>query len=254
MVNRWILFPDLTDLRLANIDLAIEIINGKKPRQTELTLNDPRPNFETDVFHLCDASQVLYYIGLVFGNSPVIKFEEGELSEEFIDNLLKNKMDSNQALLNFFREKVLPKRHRPKTIYVAGKWFDKDRIRKMQQNIVNYGFLISHDWTDVETKHKYSADKSIFRDCDISAAVNSYAVVAVLDDPEYPYRGTTCEITAADSHGVPVILRSIHSHDHDMFRYNMWWAGSNTRYVSTDQEMYKLLRDKLIPTRYKIIE
>lgn len=83
--------------------------------------------------------------------------------------------------------------------YVAGAFIHKPEINRVQAELQKLGHAISHDWTVCEADgaapspaelREYSAN-------DIGGVRSADAVVVVLSDPGYPYRGTFSEMGAA---------------------------------------------------------
>jgi len=79
-------------------------------------------------------------------------------------------------------------------LYIAGKFSEKELIRKYMDEAIKLGHTITHDWTSFENegddieRMKRSAEKDIqaVRDCD--------CIIAILTDPKYAYRGSFSEI------------------------------------------------------------
>ena len=94
-------------------------------------------------------------------------------------------------------------------IYVAGKWGNSDEMRAInaiQALLVAHGHTITHDWTRVEGD-KVTADTMVsdarreFRarcaTLDVDGVVAADALVVLMTDCTYPYRGTFTEIGVA---------------------------------------------------------
>jgi nucleoside 2-deoxyribosyltransferase len=96
-------------------------------------------------------------------------------------------------------------------IYVAGKWEDWERVRRVQDALKERGHTITHDWTR-EAVSEHPREKAIL---DVRAASEADAVVAVLEQ-DLQYRGTYVEIGVALGKGVPVYSLGQNMHDKDI--------------------------------------
>lgn len=76
-------------------------------------------------------------------------------------------------------------------LYVAGKWSSKKEINQKIQELESMGHEITHNWTANNDNKRLSSV------LDIDGVKNADCIVAIMDDPEYPYRGTFCEIGCA---------------------------------------------------------
>jgi nucleoside 2-deoxyribosyltransferase len=85
-------------------------------------------------------------------------------------------------------------------IYIAGKWTSKQDIQQKMQQLKLLGHEITHDWTSNDGTLQESAI------LDINGVKNADIVIAVMDDPVYPYRGTLCEIGCALGLGKKVFV------------------------------------------------
>jgi nucleoside 2-deoxyribosyltransferase len=79
-------------------------------------------------------------------------------------------------------------------VYVAGKWDDRSTINTVQAELVKMGHHITHDWTSVECISKSQADRAVL---DINGVQKADAVLVLMLDETYPYRGTFTEIGCA---------------------------------------------------------
>lgn len=100
-------------------------------------------------------------------------------------------------------------------IYVAGAFKHKAAVGEVQQLLLDTGHTITHDWTSVEghvtdkdgmvvAKTPYQLRRDAEKDMGGVAAAN--AVVVVLNDATYAYRGTMAEIGAALALKKPVLV------------------------------------------------
>jgi nucleoside 2-deoxyribosyltransferase len=134
-----------------------------------------------------------------------------------IVNSLRKQCKRNEDLrlryVEFSRNKVADSKkfHLPMVrLYVAGKWYDKAVIKTYIEQLKAAGAEITHDWTITEEEDKKSdEDCARFAAFDLEGVVTSEAVVVVITDPTYAYRGTCVECGAALSHNKPVIVVSL---------------------------------------------
>ena len=85
------------------------------------------------------------------------------------------------------------------TVYVAGKYADWLTICEHIEKIRAAGFKISYDWTQNAMKVDCGGikDKAGDAKADLDGVLNAEWTVAIMDDPEYEYRGTFCELGAS---------------------------------------------------------
>lgn len=77
-------------------------------------------------------------------------------------------------------------------IYLCGKWADACSLREKMNELKWYGHTITHDWTFNNSNFPKQSSK-----LDIDGVRNADIVIAIMDDPEYAYRGTFTEIGCA---------------------------------------------------------
>ena len=68
------------------------------------------------------------------------------------------------------------------------------------------GHTITHDWTTNETPSRTPEILGNFAKLDIDGVVNADCLIAIMDDPEYMYRGTFTEIGAAIAIGKKIYV------------------------------------------------
>lgn len=92
-------------------------------------------------------------------------------------------------------------------VYVAGKWYDKATIKTYIEQLKSAGVEITHDWTITEEEDKKTdADCARFAVMDLQGVMDAEAVVVVVTDASYPYRGTCVECGAALACNKPVFV------------------------------------------------
>ena len=85
-------------------------------------------------------------------------------------------------------------------IYLAGKFSIKKEIGQLGDELEKYGIGITTKWWDIEQKDAVnrSNEESISVGTkELSGIVNADAVVAIIDDKDYGYRGTLTELGIA---------------------------------------------------------
>ena len=80
-------------------------------------------------------------------------------------------------------------------IYIAGKWHNKEQIRGYMDELESIGHEITHDWTSYESDPNNSFQD--MADHDIEGVMKADALIAIMDDDKYPYRGTFTELGVA---------------------------------------------------------
>ncbi len=90
-------------------------------------------------------------------------------------------------------------------VYVAGAWPQRQRIRKVIEELTQKGWTVTHDWTK-ETKTMPVTEKGSCALLDLQGVRDADVLLGVMFKPDYSYRGTWTEIGAALALGHPVIL------------------------------------------------
>lgn len=99
-------------------------------------------------------------------------------------------------------------------VYVAGKWNEAAVINAVQAQLVTLGHTITHDWTAVEgigqrdsmTEEERNEYRAHCAALDIAGVQNADAVLALMLDKTYPYRGTFTEIGCALGLGKHIVM------------------------------------------------
>lgn len=87
--------------------------------------------------------------------------------------------------------------------YMISKFATKDIIKEKIKEVQNIGFCVTHNWTKEEN---YSKPKSTQVEQDINGVVKADFVIAIIDNPNYHYRGSFAEIGCALGLDKPVYL------------------------------------------------
>jgi len=92
-------------------------------------------------------------------------------------------------------------------VYVAGKFTDKEKIRGYMDELEKLGHTITHDWTSFKPTYDeddlFMGDENQGEDMEQSAIHNiqgirdADAVVCIMEDKKYAYRGTFTELGCA---------------------------------------------------------
>jgi len=89
-------------------------------------------------------------------------------------------------------------------VYIAGKFDDKEKIRKYMDQVENLGHKITHDWTNFEVKNDPDnllggdgENMSESAKYDINGVKECDVMIVVMEDKDYPYRGTFTELGCA---------------------------------------------------------
>ncbi len=95
------------------------------------------------------------------------------------------------------------------SLYLAGSWNERDEMQGYIQKFKELGYNITHDWTKAEDDHidtRSLEKKQEGAENDISGVKKANAVVVIMDNPKYAYRGTCCEIGCALGLNIPIYL------------------------------------------------
>ena len=91
-------------------------------------------------------------------------------------------------------------------IYVAGSFHDKETIANYSTKLSTYGYTIVSGWINRENNLNKPMIYRKCADADFDEIDLADCVVAFLDDPKYPYRGTFTEIGYAIGKNKKVII------------------------------------------------
>ena len=89
----------------------------------------------------------------------------------------------------------LPPNARALRIYIAGKWSDKDTIKKYMNQLQKVGHTITHDWTSYESNVENKKSDMAFKD--VQGVAFADVLIVVMTDPKYQYRGSFTELGVA---------------------------------------------------------
>jgi len=125
-------------------------------------------------------------------------------------------------------------------VYVAGKWSDKDIIRKYI-DALKLLVQVTYDWTrSNEYKSGGSCEeKSMFAYLDAEGVKNADILIVILTDPHYEYRGTCTEMGIAIGLDKPVVL--ICPFEYADIQTNIFYWHKNVIHVSSFEECLKIL-------------
>lgn len=129
-------------------------------------------------------------------------------------------------------------------LYTAGKWGDKDRIRQIAKTMEGRGHVITHCWFDVEDGECSAEEMRMYADQDVKGVMTADAVLVVMDDPKYAYRGSFTEIGVALGSGTPVHLFNPHGAD-SAATTNVFYSASGI----THYDNLGTMLDKFGPVR-----
>lgn len=90
-------------------------------------------------------------------------------------------------------------------VWVSGAWVHRKAMGIKIDQLRQLGYEITHDWTRVEkAPNPTPEDQGSYAKFDIDGVKKSDVAVAVMDDPDYAYRGTYTEIGCALGIGKPL--------------------------------------------------
>lgn len=96
------------------------------------------------------------------------------------------------------KEKEKEKEKRSIKVWISGAFRHRERMSELIDRVRQMGYIITHDWTRVEkSANPTPQEMSTYAKFDIDGVKNADIAVAVLEDPDYLYRGTYTEIGCA---------------------------------------------------------
>lgn len=119
-------------------------------------------------------------------------------------------------------------------IYVGGKFGDKSIIRCVMTSLRDRGHEITHDWTRLSPAPDDFVGLGQCAEWDIDGVRQADAVVFLITDSDYPYRGTFCEVGAA-LYGRKTIV--IVGPNTTAAARNCFWHHSSIHHYDTVEEM-----------------
>ena len=120
-------------------------------------------------------------------------------------------------------------------VYVAGKWDQKACVRNVVSKLESYGHTITYRWFDIEHDNDCATDlRRTYADADIEGVRTADAVVLLMDDPAYAYRGTFTELGAALALDKPVHLYNPHGQEAACTTNVFYWATGITHHGALD--------------------
>jgi hypothetical protein len=141
-------------------------------------------------------------------------------------------------------------------IYVAGKFAEPEVVRQCHHDLKAEGHTITFDWTANEYHEGPVTHEQAqrFACLDRDGAAQADVLVALLTDPTYAYRGTFCELTAAEENGARVIIVSPVGSDWDTSHYastNVFYHRPEYIHVQTWEEAKELIATLSLTGRIK---
>lgn len=94
-------------------------------------------------------------------------------------------------------------------IYIAGSWTNRQDVESIMEQFKRLGYSITHNWVEIECdniEQRSDEQKSKCAKLDIEGVKNASALVVIMDNPKYAYRGVSCEIGCALGLGIPVLI------------------------------------------------
>lgn len=91
-----------------------------------------------------------------------------------------------------------------RTFYLAGKFHDKLKLNTIIQRITNECNLVcTFNWTIIDDEKTHILDIVTH---EITGVQTADVLIVIMDDPEYDYRGTYCEVGCALGLDKPILL------------------------------------------------
>ncbi len=129
-------------------------------------------------------------------------------------------------------------------LYVAGKWSDKEAIRAFMTRLREAGHVITEDWTQhAGNEPGKPKEPSLLRDDaekDLAGIYSADAIIAVMSDPQYAYRGTFFELGLALGFSKHVIIIANPDPDATFRRVAFFHLGKFV-ILNSEEDVLKLL-------------
>ena len=107
-------------------------------------------------------------------------------------------MNDNHLKLGGKQKQMINNKSSIPKVWISGAWAHRERMGQLIDQVRQMGYEITHDWTRLEKAPNPSPQEmGMYAKFDIDGVKNADVVVAVLEDPDYPYRGTFTEIGCA---------------------------------------------------------
>lgn len=118
-------------------------------------------------------------------------------------------------------------------VYLAGKWADRHgHLAEKLKSLQEAGHTITHNWMTFEVPTKDHKHMGIMAFKDIQGVCDADAVVLVMDDKTYTYRGTFSELGAALATKKRTCIVSPPGEDY-AFKSNVFWHHPAINHVRT---------------------
>jgi len=127
------------------------------------------------------------------------------------------------------------------SVYVAGKWTDKDTIAMKMNQIEKLGYDISHKWINYEPTGKYN--KSTLADYDLKGVQNCDLLIVVMDDPLYAYRGTFTEVGIALGLGKKIYI--FDPNENSYSSTNVFYHHPSIKHFNKWDDIMQMLEDTM---------
>ena len=114
-------------------------------------------------------------------------------------------------------------------VYLAGQYSKRRALEAKADELEELGVQITHRWMSYEEGHS-PAQVASYAFEDIRAIQTADAVIAVMDDPKYAYRGTFGEICAGLALQKPVIILTPEHPEAPEHPGGKWYCETNVFY------------------------
>jgi nucleoside 2-deoxyribosyltransferase len=127
-------------------------------------------------------------------------------------------------------------------VYVAGKYGHRDNIQEAMDWFKEQKVEITHEWTKIEKHSEEPSQWGPYAVMDTKGVHASDAVVVIMDDPTYAYRGTWFEVGNAVALGKKVIFVERNIPEDAYVKKNIFYHHPHIQKVQTLEEALKLIR------------
>ena len=139
-------------------------------------------------------------------------------------------------------------------LYLAGKWADRNgSMGQKRDSLRAAGHEITHDWMTFEVPTRDHVHRGIMAVKDMEGVRAADAVVVVMDDGDYSYRGTFTELGGALMAKKPICMVAPEGDDFG-FKQNVFWHHPAVSYVHDWESALRwleVLQAKSVPAEPK---
>lgn len=126
-------------------------------------------------------------------------------------------------------------------VYVASAFGNREEVRHAQKQLIEIGYVISHDWTNESSAGKTGQELEDYLDrCGSSDVMGVYDADLVFLAHHTEARGACTELGLAVAWGKPIIVAYFHRHSNIFFHLKKWPHPVPTKTTKFDSKYRKI--------------